>query len=139
MCIVGGGFTGLWTAHALALADPTLRVAVVEREVAGFGASGRNGGWCSALFATSDAALARLHGPEAMRAMRRAMQETVDVVGASAAERGHRLPLRQGWVGGPRCAARRSGYGRWPRWTRRARSASARTTCAGSGPTRHAS
>ncbi len=85
VCIVGAGFTGLWTAHALALADPTLRVAVVESEVAGFGASGRNGGWCSALFATSDAALARQHGREAMRAMRRAMQETVDVVGASAA------------------------------------------------------
>ena len=88
VCIVGGGFTGLWTAHALALADPSLRVAVLEREVAGFGASGRNGGWCSALFATSDAALARQHGTEAMRAMRRAMQETVDVVGASAASEG---------------------------------------------------
>jgi glycine/D-amino acid oxidase-like deaminating enzyme len=88
VCIVGAGFTGLWTAHSLALADPTLRVAVVEREVAGFGASGRNGGWCSALFATSDAALARQHGRDAMRAMRRAMQETVDIVGASAASEG---------------------------------------------------
>jgi glycine/D-amino acid oxidase-like deaminating enzyme len=88
VCIVGAGFTGLWTAHALALADPSLRVVVVEREVAGFGASGRNGGWCSALFATSDAALARQHGLEAMRAMRRAMQETVDIVGASAAGEG---------------------------------------------------
>jgi glycine/D-amino acid oxidase-like deaminating enzyme len=88
VCIVGAGFTGLWTAHSLALADPSLRIAVVEREVAGFGASGRNGGWCSALFATSDAALTRLHGVEAMRAMRRAMQETVDVVGATAAAEG---------------------------------------------------
>jgi glycine/D-amino acid oxidase-like deaminating enzyme len=88
VCIVGAGFTGLWTAHSLALADPSLRIAVVEREVAGFGASGRNGGWCSALFATSDAALARRHGIDAMRAMRRAMQDTVDVVGASAASEG---------------------------------------------------
>jgi glycine/D-amino acid oxidase-like deaminating enzyme len=88
VCIVGAGFTGLWTAHALALADPSLRVVVLEREVAGFGASGRNGGWCSALFATSDAALARQHGLEAMRAMRRAMQETVDIVGESAASEG---------------------------------------------------
>ena len=85
VCIVGAGFTGLWTAHSLALADPTLRIVVLEREVAGFGASGRNGGWCSALFATSDRALARRHGVDAMRAMRRAMHETVDVVGASAA------------------------------------------------------
>ena len=88
MCIVGAGFTGLWTAHALRAADPTLRVAIVEKEVAGFGASGRNGGWCSALFATSDTALARAYGIPAMRAMRRAMQDTVDVVGASAAADG---------------------------------------------------
>jgi glycine/D-amino acid oxidase-like deaminating enzyme len=88
VCIVGAGFTGLWTAHSLALADPGLRIVVLEREVAGFGASGRNGGWCSALFATSDSALARRHGIEAMRAMRHAMHETVDVVGASAASEG---------------------------------------------------
>ena len=81
VCIVGAGFTGLWTAHSLARADRSLRVAVVEREVAGFGASGRNGGWCSALFSTSDATLARRYGQDAMRAMRRAMQQTVDVVG----------------------------------------------------------
>ncbi len=50
VAIVGAGFTGLWTAYHLRRDDPTLRVAVVERETAGFGASGRNGGWCSALF-----------------------------------------------------------------------------------------
>jgi glycine/D-amino acid oxidase-like deaminating enzyme len=88
VCIVGAGFTGLWTAYSLSQADPTLRIAIVEKEVAGFGASGRNGGWCSALFSTSDAALARSYGIPAMRAMRRAMQDTVDVVGASAAAEG---------------------------------------------------
>jgi glycine/D-amino acid oxidase-like deaminating enzyme len=88
VCIVGAGFTGLWTAHSLVCADPTLRIAVLEKEVAGFGASGRNGGWCSALFATSDAALTRLYGLDAMRAMRRAMQDTVDIVGRSAAAEG---------------------------------------------------
>ncbi len=88
VCIVGAGFTGLWTARALARADPSLRIVVVEKEVVGFGASGRNGGWCSALFATSDAALARLYGPDAMRRMRRAMQNTVDEVGAAAHEEG---------------------------------------------------
>ncbi|MGO8861573.1 MAG: NAD(P)/FAD-dependent oxidoreductase [Acidimicrobiales bacterium] len=88
VCVVGAGFTGLWSAHALARADPSLRIAVVEREVAGFGASGRNGGWCSALFATSDAALARRYGIGAMRQMRRAMQDTVDVVGAAAVDEG---------------------------------------------------
>jgi glycine/D-amino acid oxidase-like deaminating enzyme len=88
VCIVGAGFTGLWTAYSLAKADPSLRIAVVEKEVAGFGASGRNGGWCSALFATSDSALARLYGRDAMHAMRRAMQATVDAVGASARDEG---------------------------------------------------
>jgi len=88
VCIVGAGFTGLWTAYHLAERDPGLRIAVVEREVAGFGASGRNGGWCSALFATSDAALARLYGVGAMRAMRRAMQHSVDAVGDTARAEG---------------------------------------------------
>jgi glycine/D-amino acid oxidase-like deaminating enzyme len=53
VAIVGAGYTGLWTAYYLSVADPSLRIVVVEAEVAGFGASGRNGGWCSALFPTS--------------------------------------------------------------------------------------
>jgi glycine/D-amino acid oxidase-like deaminating enzyme len=62
VAIVGGGFTGLWTAYYLANLDPGLRVMVLEAEIAGFGASGRNGGWCSALFAASWAAVARAAG-----------------------------------------------------------------------------
>src|SRR4030095_12450847 len=45
VCIVGGGYTGLWAAYELLRAAPSLSVVVLEREVAGFGASGRNGGW----------------------------------------------------------------------------------------------
>ncbi len=71
VAIVGAGFTGLWTAHSLLVADSSLRVAVLEREVAGFGASGRNGGWCSALFPASDARIARDHGEAAARAIAR--------------------------------------------------------------------
>jgi glycine/D-amino acid oxidase-like deaminating enzyme len=96
VCVVGAGFTGLWTAHSLARADPHLRIAVVEREVAGFGASGRNGGWCSSLFATSDSALARRYGVDAMRAQRRAMEDTVGMVGATAAEEGIDCHFAQG-------------------------------------------
>ena len=51
VAIVGAGYTGLWTAYYLKRRDPSLRIAVVERDFAGFGASGRNGGWCSALAA----------------------------------------------------------------------------------------
>jgi ribulose 1,5-bisphosphate synthetase/thiazole synthase len=45
VAIAGAGFTGLWTAYALALADPRLRIAIVEAETVGYGASGRNGGF----------------------------------------------------------------------------------------------
>ena len=48
VAIVGAGFTGLWTALALTDTDPSLRVVVLEQETVGFGASGRNGGFCQA-------------------------------------------------------------------------------------------
>ena len=82
VAVVGGGLTGLWTAYYLAGADPTLRVAVLERDVVGFGASGRNGGWCSALFAVSESRLDKTNGAGAGTAMRRAMVDTVSEVGA---------------------------------------------------------
>jgi len=80
VCIVGAGFTGLWTAYHLLRRDRTLRVIVVEAGHVGFGASGRNGGWCSALFPLSTRALERRHGLPAALAMRRAAQRTVDDV-----------------------------------------------------------
>jgi glycine/D-amino acid oxidase-like deaminating enzyme len=88
VAIIGAGFTGLWTAHYLIRADPGLRIAVVEREVAGFGASGRNGGWCSGLFPTSASALARAGGRDGALALQRVMNATVDEVGAAAALEG---------------------------------------------------
>ena len=88
VCIVGGGLTGLWTAWYLLQGDPGLQIVVVEREIAGFGASGRNGGWCSALFPRSAASIAEHDGLRAALAMRRAMRDTVDEVGRAAAEAG---------------------------------------------------
>jgi glycine/D-amino acid oxidase-like deaminating enzyme len=88
VAIVGAGYTGLWTAYELARRDPSLRVAVLEAEIAGFGASGRNGGWCSALFAGSRAVTARRHGREAAVALQRALFATVDEVGRVAAAEG---------------------------------------------------
>jgi glycine/D-amino acid oxidase-like deaminating enzyme len=81
VAVVGGGLTGLWTAYYLSEADPTLRIAVLEREVVGFGASGRNGGWCSALFAVPEERMARQAGAAAGAAMRQAMVATVGEVG----------------------------------------------------------
>jgi glycine/D-amino acid oxidase-like deaminating enzyme len=87
VAVVGAGFTGLWTAYYLAEARPDLRIAVVEREIAGFGASGRNGGWASALFPASLSALAALGSREGALAQHRAMRASVDeVVRAAAAE-----------------------------------------------------
>jgi glycine/D-amino acid oxidase-like deaminating enzyme len=88
VAIVGAGFTGLWTAYYLAQRDPGLRIVVCEREIAGFGASGRNGGWCSALFPASLGKLARLASRDSAIAMQRAMHETVDEVGRVAAAEG---------------------------------------------------
>jgi len=88
VAIVGAGYTGLWTAYYLKKADPHLRVAVLEREIAGFGASGRNGAWCSSFFAGSRETTAKRHGREAAIAMQKAMFDTVDEVGRAAEEEG---------------------------------------------------
>jgi glycine/D-amino acid oxidase-like deaminating enzyme len=86
--IVGGGYTGLWTAYYLLTADPSLDVVVLEAEVAGFGASGRNGGWASALFPTSLENVAAVSSRESAVALQRAMFDTVDEVGRVAQAEG---------------------------------------------------
>jgi glycine/D-amino acid oxidase-like deaminating enzyme len=88
VCIVGGGFTGLWTAYYLSRARPDLRIAILEKEFAGFGASGRNGGWLSAEVAGSCERYARAHGRDAVVALQRAMVDGVDEVVTAAAEEG---------------------------------------------------
>jgi glycine/D-amino acid oxidase-like deaminating enzyme len=88
VAIVGAGYTGLWTAYYLAVADPSLRIAVVDRQYAGFGASGRNGGWCSAIFPTSWRKVASSSDRSAAVDMQRAMFDTVDEVGRVVAAEG---------------------------------------------------
>ena len=104
VAIVGAGYTGLWTAYYLIRADPSLRIAIVEAEQAGFGASGRNGGWASALFPASIAALAKRSSRDAAIRMTRAMQATVDEIGAVAAAEGWDI----GWAKGGTVVAARS-------------------------------
>lgn len=87
VAVVGAGYTGLWSAYYLTERDPSLRVAVLEAEVAGFGASGRNGGWCSALYPVSIARLAAEAGRPAALAQYAAMRDSVaEVVRVAAAE-----------------------------------------------------
>ena len=81
VAIMGAGLTGLWTAYALLRRDPGLRVVILEREIAGFGASGRNGGWCSSELNSSLHLLKDRFGAGAAVAIQRAMYDTVDEVG----------------------------------------------------------
>ncbi|HEX2240590.1 MAG TPA: FAD-binding oxidoreductase [Actinomycetota bacterium] len=81
VAIVGAGYTGLWTAYYLLKAAPDTKVAIVEKEIAGFGASGRNGGWCSALFAAGRKKISARYGRAAALAMQQEMFRTVDEVG----------------------------------------------------------
>lgn len=86
--IMGAGYTGLWTALALVHQRPELSILIVEKDIAGFGASGRNGGWCSALFPTSAGALIKRHGLDSATALRTAMVDAVSSVGRWSAELG---------------------------------------------------
>lgn len=89
VAVVGGGYTGLWTAHSLLERDPTIRVLVIEREMVGFGASGRNGGWCVGELAGGHAA-----GAPTIRAI----VDTVDEVGRVVADEGIECGFARGGV-----------------------------------------
>ncbi|MGI9596629.1 MAG: NAD(P)/FAD-dependent oxidoreductase [Acidimicrobiales bacterium] len=82
--IVGGGFTGLWLAYYLTERQPDLRIAVLEREICGFGASGRNGGWCIAELAAGVDRYAAIGGHESAMRLMRALAAAVDEVGRVA-------------------------------------------------------
>jgi glycine/D-amino acid oxidase-like deaminating enzyme len=86
VAIVGAGYTGLWTAYYLKKADPGLRVVVLEREIAGFGASGRNGGWCHTTFPGSRERAEKTHGRQAVIDQQRALFATVDEIARVVAE-----------------------------------------------------
>ena len=86
VAIVGAGYTGLWSAYYLKRADPSLRIVVLEREIAGFGASGRNGGWVSGFFSGPARVYERQGGANGYAALQRAMFETVDEIARFLAE-----------------------------------------------------
>jgi glycine/D-amino acid oxidase-like deaminating enzyme len=96
VCIVGGGFTGLWTAYELLQANPDLRVMVLEAEQVGFGASGRNGGWVLGKVSGRPQAWRRRGGDRAPRAMSRAIQATVGEIGSVVARERIDCDWRQG-------------------------------------------
>jgi glycine/D-amino acid oxidase-like deaminating enzyme len=91
--IVGAGYTGLWTAHSLLVADPTLKVLILERAVVGSGASGRNGGWCVGELASGLGGALRLAERRGLPSdagvrLTRAAMDSVDEVGRVVADEG---------------------------------------------------
>lgn len=88
VAIVGGGYTGLWTAYYLKRAQPDLRIVVLEQRFAGFGASGRNGGWLTNTVTGGRERYVASHGRDAAIAQQRALNETVDEVIAVAGHEG---------------------------------------------------
>lgn len=95
--IVGGGYTGLWTAYYLKKAAPFLRITVLEQKFCGYGASGRNGGWLYNGIAGRDR-YAKLHGKDAAVRLQQAMNDTVDEVITVAAAEGIDADLHKGGV-----------------------------------------
>ena len=77
---MGAGLTGLWTAYYLAKAVPELSVAILEKEFAGFGASGRNGGWLSGEPAGQFRRYAKAHGSHRAKELQQHMFSSIDEV-----------------------------------------------------------
>lgn len=80
IAILGGGFTGLWTAYYLIEKNPSLNIAIFEKEIVGFGASGRNGGWCSPKFSVTPEELIKRYGGSAARELQKNMFESVNEI-----------------------------------------------------------
>lgn len=96
--IVGAGFTGLWTAWYLLEREPGLDVVVVEAEYAGYGASGRNGAWCSPNLAPSIERLVQRSSVEIARRTVEAMREAVDEVASACDRAGIDSEFRKGGI-----------------------------------------
>lgn len=80
VCIIGAGYTGLWTAYYLLKSNPALKVVIVEKEFAGFGASGRNGGWLTGGFGWPRAKYLQNGDRDSVIRLDRALIGTVDEI-----------------------------------------------------------
>ena len=94
--IIGGGFSGLWSAYHLKQLQPALSIAIFEKEYVGFGASGRNGGWASAEYPTSNQRLIKEHGLQSFNSLRSALIESIDEIGEIAAKNNWQIDYAKG-------------------------------------------
>src|ERR1700682_3237995 len=97
VAIVGGGFTGLWTAYFLTETNPNLQVVILEQDICGGGPSGRNGGFASGWWDELDS-LVTLYGEEAAGRACRAISESISAIGQFC------------WTNGISAGFKRSGY-----------------------------
>ncbi|WP_152225602.1 FAD-binding oxidoreductase [Pseudomonas sp. SCB32] len=97
VAIAGAGYTGLWTAYYLKQRAPQLKIAIVEAETAGFGASGRNGGWLMGNILGEDRLLAGL-SPEQRRASYDLLHDIPDEVARVLEREGIDCDYRKGGV-----------------------------------------
>jgi glycine/D-amino acid oxidase-like deaminating enzyme len=98
VAIVGAGYTGLWSAYYLHALDPSLRIVVLDAQVAGFGGSGRNGGWCTGELSGVFDVMPKKWGDEAARAMALAGHDAVDEVGRVTKDEGIDCHFAKGGV-----------------------------------------
>jgi glycine/D-amino acid oxidase-like deaminating enzyme len=81
VAIIGGGFSGLWTAFHLINLNPKLEIAIFESKAFGFGASGRNGGWASSDYPVSRSTLIKRHGLDRTNALFNSLITSINEIG----------------------------------------------------------
>jgi glycine/D-amino acid oxidase-like deaminating enzyme len=81
VAIIGGGFSGLWSAFHLKKIDPSLKIAIFEARFVGYGASGRNGGWASSEYPVHNESLIKRIGASLTTQLLEALYQSIDEIG----------------------------------------------------------
>ena len=96
VAIIGGGFSGLWSAYHLKQLQPSLKIAIFEQKYVGYGASGRNGCWASAEYPTSNSRLLKEHGVQTYKNLRKSLIESIDEIGQIAKSNAWQIEYAKG-------------------------------------------
>jgi glycine/D-amino acid oxidase-like deaminating enzyme len=96
VAIIGGGFSGLWSAYHLKQLQPEVKIAIFESEYVGFGASGRNGGWASAEYPTSGKRVIKEHGLDSYRQLRNSLINSISEIGQIARDNHWQIDYAKG-------------------------------------------